>query len=140
MQRADNIPMAVASKKEQEVPFGLHFGQMIKAHIEQNTSYTKTYVAAQLGLTRTCFTSRLSSSFYGNIHDLVKVSVFLKEDFVSPAIAVINADGIKVNKTFSEKEYNEIQLKLAHAEKKLFEKERELNLTHELLEKYKLMT
>jgi len=146
MQRADNMPTNPAAttnneqKEQQEVPFGLHIGQMIKEYIEQNTNYTKTHVAAKLGLTRTCFSSRLSSNFYGNVHDLMKVSIFLEHDFVSPAVPIIRANGVVPNKTYTEKEFNEMQLRLAHAEKKLYEKERELNLTHELIEKYKMMS
>ncbi len=120
-------------------PFGLHIGKMIKEHIENNTSYTKTYVAEQLELTRTCFASRLNSPFYGNVFDLMKVSIFLEEDFISPALAVVRSGGVPPRNLYTDAEFNDMQLKLAHAEKKLFEKERELNLTHELLEKYRMV-
>jgi len=40
---------------------------------------------------------------------------------------------------YSEKEYNDVQINLALTEKKLYEKDRELNLTHELLEKYRMV-
>jgi len=135
MQRAENTTV----RTKDIAPFGLHVGSLIKQHIEENTSYTKTYVAKELGLTRTCFTSRLSSNFYGNIHDLVKVSLFLKADFITPALMVLKSGGTQPKILYTEQEFNNMKLQLAHAEKNLFEKERELNLTHELIEKYKMM-
>lgn len=122
-----------------DAPFGLHMGKMIKQFIEKETNFTKTLVAMKLGLTRTCFSSRLSSPHYGNIHDLIKISILLEKDFISPALALVRNQGVASTKMFSERELNEVQMKLALTEKKLFEKDRELTLTHELLEKYRLV-
>lgn len=121
-------------------PFGMHFGKIIKEYIEKETNYTKTLVAMKLGLTRTCFSSRLSSPHYGNIHDLMKISILLEKDFLSPALALVRNEGIASTTMYSEKEVNDVKMKLALTEKKLFEKERELTLTHELLEKYRLVS
>jgi len=112
---------------------------MVKEYIEKETSYTKTKVAEKMGLTRTCFSSRLSCPHYGNIHDLIKISIFLNKDFISPALDIVRNDGITTKRMYSEKEYNEAQINLALTEKKLYEKDRELNLTHELLEKYRMV-
>ena len=69
----------------------------------------------------------------------MKISIFLKKDFVSPALDIIRNDGVVTKRLYSEKEFNELQVKFALTEKKLYEKERELNLTHELLEKYRMV-
>ncbi len=135
----DMLHQTSGSPKDEQFE-NLHLGKLIKDYIEQETPYTKTYIATQLGLTRTCFSSRLNSPFYGNTFDLMKVSILLEKDFLSPCLAVMRASGTNSNKLYTEKEYAEMMMKLAHAEKKLFEKERELNLTHELLEKYRLMS
>ena len=130
---------ANSSYQIHEVPFNLHVGKMVKEYIERETNFTKTKVAERMGLTRTCFSSRLSCPHYGNIHDLMKISIFLKKDFVSPALDIIRNDGVVTKRLYSEKEFNELQVKFALTEKKLYEKERELNLTHELLEKYRMV-
>ena len=122
-----------------DAPFNLHVGRMVKEYIEKETTYTKTKVAERMGLTRTCFSSRLSCPHYGNVHDLIKISIFLKQDFLSPALNIVRNDGVVTKRLYSEREYNELKINLALTEKKLYEKERELNLTHELLEKYRMV-
>ncbi len=122
-----------------DAPFNLHLGRMVKEYIEKETSYTKTKVAEKMGLTRTCFSSRLSCPHYGNIHDLIKISLFLKKDFISPSLDIVRNEGLTTKRMYSEREYNELQINLALTEKKLYEKDRELNLTHELLEKYRMV-
>ena len=131
---------ANSSYQINDAPFNLHLGRMVKEYIEKETSYTKTKIAEKMGLTRTCFSSRLSCPHYGNIHDLIKISIFLKKDFISPALDTVRNDGITTKRMYSEKEYNEMQINLALTEKKLYEKDRELNLTHELLEKYRMVS
>ena len=128
-----------SSYQIQDAPFNLHLGRMVKEYIEKETTYTKTKVAERMGLTRTFFSSRLSCPHYGNVHDLMKISIFLKKDFLSPALDIVRNDGVVTKRLYSEKEYNEIQMKFALTEKKLYEKDRELNLTHELLEKYRMV-
>jgi hypothetical protein len=130
---------ANSSYQINDAPFNLHLGRMVKEYIEKETSFTKTKIAEKMGLTRTCFSSRLSCPHYGNIHDLIKISIFLKKDFISPALDIVRNDGITTKRMYSEKEYNEMQINLALTEKKLYEKDRELNLTHELLEKYRMV-
>ena len=130
---------AHSSYQISDAPFNLHLGRMVKEFIEKETSFTKTKIAEKMGLTRTCFSSRLSCPHYGNIHDLIKISIFLKKDFISPALDVVRNDGISTKRMYSEREYNEMQINLALTEKKLYEKDRELNLTHELLEKYRMV-
>ena len=130
---------AHSSYQINDAPFNLHLGRMVKEYIEKETSFTKTKIAEKMGLTRTCFSSRLSCPHYGNIHDLIKISIFLKKDFISPALDIVRNEGITTKRMYSEKEYNDVQINLALTEKKLYEKDRELNLTHELLEKYRMV-
>jgi len=130
---------AHSSYQINDAPFNLHLGRIVKEYIEKETSFTKTKIAEKMGLTRTCFSSRLSCPHYGNIHDLIKISIFLKKDFISPALDIVRNEGITTKRMYSEKEYNDVQINLALTEKKLYEKDRELNLTHELLEKYRMV-
>jgi len=79
-----------------------HVGRLIENDIKQTTNFTKPLVAQKLRMSVTLFEKKLATNFFSDIHDLVKISSFLKKDYIGPAIKVIKSYGLEPKSLYEE--------------------------------------
>ena len=75
----------------------LHFGEMVKNEMLQRQINVKEFCRNELPWSYTGFRQKLTKENFGDIFDLILISIKLNKDFITPALLSLKANGIKID-------------------------------------------
>lgn len=83
------------------------------------------------------FNHRLKQSYYGNIFDLIELSLATGHNFLEPAVNVLKNNGVAVQKIYTEQEVGELAKENADLKRQLHRAARDNDLLHEMIKELK---
>lgn len=120
-----------------QMEYGLHLGEIIHQVIDQKPGLMYKDVSEKLGMSTSGFHSKLKSPAYGNIYDLIKISVAVDHDFISYAITPVRNRGVEIEKIYEASEVESIKKENEDIKRELSRKTKSLDGLHEHIEMLK---
>lgn len=73
--------------------------KQIRDYIKSTPGVTISGVGRDLNICRSGMNSRLSHKYFSNCHELMKLCISTKRDFISPLLEYINKHGVSIRST-----------------------------------------
>lgn len=125
-------PQAVKASK-----FGLNYSEIIDSFFRLNPNVRKFDISQKLFISKMGFNHRLKQSYYGNIFDLIELSLATGHNFLEPAVNVLKNNGVAVQKIYTEQEVGELAKENADLKRQLHRAARDNDLLHEMIKELK---
>lgn len=128
---------ATGGRKHVQQPpeFGLHMGKIINQYILNDPDLSIEKVGKRIDSAKTTLATKFKVPHYGNIYDLIKVSIGCGHDFLSYAQLILRTKGVDIGKVYAENEYKALEKEIETLKTMLAGKIEE-NETLRMLNKY----
>lgn len=87
----------------------IHIGKKIHAAIKDQSEFSQRKLADMFNLSEGGFRHKLTTKYFGTVDELVRISLILKQDFISDHLEILLSGGIEIEAIPNVQEYKQIE-------------------------------